>query len=181
MRSKKNIHDFNRRVIIKCLVAGVVIVITIAGLNLLTGGSAEAFTGKDTGSCGKNTVCQSLEGKEFDLIMYSFQESELVVLYDKSRVGEITPFARESNYRSEKGTINDALAFLGGHIDFEGFRIRKGRKSTGWFRTEEMEGVYVVEPRYNMSSSNEKPRYNFTEKEGEIRLYITPIYDMERE
>jgi hypothetical protein len=180
MRSKKNIHDFNRRVIIKCLAAGVVI-ITIAGLNLFTGGSAEAFTGKDTGSCGKDTVCQSLEGKEFDLIMYSFQESELVVLYDKSIVGEITPFARESNYRSEKGTINDALAFLGGHVDYEGFRIRKGRKSTGWFKTEDMEGVYVVEPRYNMSSNNEKPRYNFTEKEGKIRLYITPMYDMERE
>ena len=52
--------------------------------------------------------------------------------------------------------------------------ILKARKSTGWFKAEIIDSAYIVLPKYSLGEI-EAPEYGFFEKEGELRVRITPI------
>jgi hypothetical protein len=176
-RKATNQYDCRRTGFIKSLSLVLAISLTaIGGLELLTGINAEAHSKTAGASCGSNAMCQSLEGKEFMLIKYVSFGSGLVVLYDKSEVGDVIPMVPEVNYKNAKGTVNDAIHFLSERTDFRGFSVFKGRKSTGWFKTEVIEGIYIVEPRYEISSDSRAAKYSLSEKGGKIKLRMTPVY-----
>lgn len=159
----------------KYVTAGIVMS-TFDGLFLFANEDAEAFQLKGGGSCRGNELCQSLEGKQFELIKYSSMRSELVILYDRDKTGDISVRAHKSSYKKEKGTINDALRFLSGHTDYKRFKIRQGRKTLGWFNSELLDGVYVLEPVYVRPKEIKAARYSFTEKEQKIEVFIRPVY-----
>jgi hypothetical protein len=75
-------------------------------------------------------VVNCREGKEFTLIKYLSFGSGLVVLYDKSKVGDVTLMVPEENYKEEQGTVHDAIHYLSERSDYKGFSVIKGRKST---------------------------------------------------
>lgn len=173
--TKKNNYRPDRRELMKYVTAGIVLS-TFVGLFLFANEDAEAFQVKGGGSCRGNELCQSLEGKEFDLIKYSSMRSELVILYDRDKTGDISVRAHKSSYKKEKGTINDALRFLSGHTGYHRFKIRQGRKSLGWFSSELLDGVYVLEPVYISSNEFRAARYSFMEREQRIEVVIRPAY-----
>ena len=146
--------------------------VAVFGFVLLTVSSAEADS-----LCGKNSLCQSLKGKEFNSIRYSHAVSELVVLYDKDSVGEITPWVSKYSYEEGTGTVEDAIHFISGKPEYTGFKITKGRKSVGFFKTEAVDGLYVVEPKYEATGNMRAPDYRFVDKGGKIMLFITD-FDM---
>ena len=143
--------------------------------------NAHAMSGKPYSpeSCRGNQLCESLEGKEFDMIRYSSMESELIILYDKNKSGEIYPTSMQSLYDRSRGTVNDAVLYLSQNPDYDRFIIRSGWKSTGWFKTENLDFVYLILPRYNLSEI-EAPEYSFFEKDGKLRVRIRPVVQMHR-
>jgi len=126
------------------------------------------------GSCRGIKLCKSLEGREFDIIKYSSMGSELVILYDKSVSGEIYPTSMASLYEKSRGTVNDAIRYLKHHPDYDRFIIRKARKSTGLFKAEILDRVFLILPKYKMGEV-EAPEYGFFEKEGQLRVKIRPV------
>lgn len=125
-------------------------------------------------SCRGVTLCESLEGKEFDLIRYSSMGSELIILYDKNQTGQIYPTSMQSLYDRSRGTVNDAILYLSHNPDYDRFIIRKARKSTGWFTAEALDSVYLILPRYNLGEI-EAPEYSFFEKDNKLRVRIIPV------
>ena len=137
---------------------------------------ANAMSGKpySPGSCDGIKLCTSLEDKDFDMIKFASMGSELIILYDKSKSGEIYPTSMASLYERSRGTVNDAIYYLSQNPDYEWFIIRKAWKSTGWFKAEDLDSVYLVLPKYSLGEI-EAPEYTFFEKEGELRVRIRPI------
>jgi hypothetical protein len=142
---------------------------------------ADAMSGKPYSpeSCKGVQLCESLEGKEFDMIKYSAMGSELIILYDKNKSGEIYPTSMQSLYDRSRGTVNDAVLYLSQNPDYDRFIIRNARKSKGLFKTEDLDSVYIILPRYN-TGEIEAPEYSFFEKEGKLRVRIRPIVRMDR-
>jgi len=173
-RSKKNIGS-NGSVLMKCAAACVVLCI-VAGLIIFLSERTEAFTETGSEPCRGDRLCQSLKAKEFDLIKYSSMGSQLVILYDRDKTGDISVRIGRDSCTKEKGTIYDALRFLQAHPDYKSFMIRRGRKTVSWFRAEVMDGVYVVEPEYLLSFENSAPRYNFSDSENMIEVFIRPVH-----
>ena len=139
-------------------------------------GNAHAMSGKPYApeSCRGVQLCESLEGKQFDLIKYSSMGSEMVILYDKNKTGEIYPTSMQSLYDRSRGTVNDAVLFLSQNPDYDRFIIRKAKKSTGWFTAEALDSVYLILPRYKHGET-EAPEYSFYDKDGKLRVRIRPI------
>jgi len=162
-----NKHTLTRRELIGGAAAG--ILLGAGGLHLFSL-DAEAFV--RSGSCGRNRLCKDLEGKGFDQIRYSSMGSELVVLYDMKKHGEVTLFSSEKTYTRAKGTVNDAIDFLSSHSEYRGFRIVRARKTTGWFRAETIDGMYIIEPQYVMPNENKAPYHNISEKDGKFTVYL---------
>lgn len=126
--------------------------------------------------CEQGSLC-GIGGKTFQSIYYSSGVSGLVVLYDKARVGDVKPWVSQKKYRRGTGTVEDAIAFLRGDLDYAGYRVVRGTKSTGLFKSEVIDGIYVVVPKHSPLSSTRAPQFRFSEKSGTMRLYITD-FDM---
>lgn len=171
------IHAFQKRALIRIAIA-VIIMAMVSIPGLMTIGYAEANSAGTSVSCGHNSKCKSIEGKSFELIAYSSLGSEMVILYSKSEVGEITIKGSETNYSKTEGTVLDAIYYLSRHSDYDGFTIRNARKSTGLFRSEVIANVYIVLPNYTGTGEIDTPRYSFKEKDGKIRVRITPVAEM---
>jgi hypothetical protein len=138
----------------------------------------DAYAGAAT--CGKDKYC-GIKGKSFDAIFYSAQGmTGLVILYDKVKVGAIKAWVSETKYREGRGTVEDAIYFLSGDQKNAGFRVVKGKKSTGFFRSEVVDGLYVVVPKHAITSHTRAPEFRFVEKGGKITLHITD-FDMGEE
>jgi hypothetical protein len=73
--------------------------------------------------------------------------------------------------------VQDAVNYLRSGYEYAGFKVVKGRKSTGFFKSEVADGIYVVVPIRGMTSTTRAPEYWFSEKDGRITLYIRD-YDM---
>lgn len=159
-----------------CFVNAVMGFSIIISLIALSAGNAQALSRGSGGLCGGDSLCRTLEGKELDLIKYYSMGSALVVLYDSGKVSNLTLFVPEFDYSRERGTISDAVDFLDGIPEVSGFTVLKGKKSAGWFKTEVIEGVYVIKPQYEVMSEYLAPDYNFSDKGGKIIMYITPLY-----
>jgi hypothetical protein len=148
-----------------CVTLGLVLgATTVAGIN------THAYAG--SGACEKDTKC-GIGGKTFEAIYYSTVDAGLVVLYDKGMVGTLKPWVSEKQYTKGTGTVEDAITFLMGDPYYVGYRVAKGKKSTGFFRSEAVDGLYIVEPRYEVNSNTRAPSYRFVDKNGTITLYIT--------
>jgi len=159
-----------RWIIAVCIALGLIVaVVSITG--------TDAYAGAAT--CGKDKYC-GIKGKSFESIYYSNGDSGLVVLYDKSKVGDIRAWVSEEQYRKGRGTVEDAVYFLRGDQEYAGFKVVKGKKSTGFFRSEVVDGLYVVVPKHEMTSVSRAPGYRFSEKGGKLTLYITD-FDMGEE
>ena len=152
-----------RRSIAVCVALGLIIgVVSVTGTDAYAGSAA----------CGKDRYC-GIKGKSFDAIFYSAQGvSGLVVLYDKGKVGDIRAWVSEKQYRKGKGTVQDAVDYLRSGSEYAGFKVVKGKKSTGFFRSEVVDGLYVVVPKHEMTSVSRAPEYRFSEKGGKLTLYI---------
>ena len=159
-----------------CFKNAVMVFNIIISLIALSAGNAQALSRGSGGLCGGDSLCKTLEGKEFDLIKYYSMGSALVVLYDSGKAGDLTLFAPEFDYSRERGTISNAVDFLDGIPAVSGFTVLKGKKSAGWFKTEVIEGVYVIKPQYEVMSEYLAPDYSFSDKGGKIIMYITPLY-----
>jgi len=151
--------------------------ILITVFNLIPYANAMSGKPEPPGSCRGIKLCESIEGKEFDMIRYSSMGSELIVLYDKSKSGEIYPTSMQSLYDRSRGTVNDAVLYLSQSPDYDWFIIRKARKSKGWFHAEILDSVYLILPKYSLGEI-EAPDYSFFEKEGKLRVRIRPIVRM---
>ena len=145
-----------------CVLLGLII-----GFTPLTG--IDAYGG--TGLCGEDKYC-GIKGEKFDSIYYSNGLTGLVVLYDKDKVGDVRPWVSEKQYRKGKGTVVDAIEYLKSDQGYAGFKLVKGKKSTGFFRSEVVDGLYVVVPKHWMTSITRAPEFRFSEKNGKITLYI---------
>ena len=137
---------------------------------------ANAMAGKpySPGSCEGIKQCTSLEGKDFDMIKFSSMGSELIILYDKDKSGEIYPTSMKSLYDRDRGTVNDAILYLSQSSDYDRLIIRKARKITGLFKAEDLDSVYMLLPKYSQGEV-EAPEYSFYEKEGKLRVRIVPV------
>jgi len=137
---------------------------------------ANAMAGKpySPGSCDGIKLCTSLEGKDFDMIKFASMGSELIILYDKDKSGEIYPTSMESLYDRDRGTVNDAILYLSQGIYYDRLIIRKAVKSTGWFKAEDLDSVYLLLPRYYVGEVD-APEYTFYEKDGKLRVHIVPV------
>lgn len=174
-RTKINNHGTAKGHFIKTLGAGIVFSIIII-LTALTAESAQAHLRSSGGLCGTDALCKTLEGKELVLIKYYSMGSVLVILYDSEKVGDLTLFVPEFDYSKERGTISDALDFFEGIPEISGFSVLKGKRSAGWFKTEVIEGVYVIKPLYEVTSEYQAPDFRFSDKDGKIIMYINPLY-----
>jgi hypothetical protein len=159
-----------------------VFIMTLVSIpGLMNNGNAVA---KSTGSnitCGYDSICKSIEGNEFDLILYSSIGSEMVILYNKDKIGDLIHKIPESYYARAKGTVKDAIYYLSKNTYYNGFRFKKARKSTGLFRSKVITDVYVVLPKYAGTGEIDAPMYSFSEKNGKIRVRITPVVNMSGE
>lgn len=153
---------------------------TIVGMlvsfTALNAGSAQALLRDAGGLCGRDALCKTIEGKEFDLVKYYSMGSVLVILYDSGKVGDLTLFVPEFDYSKGRGTISDAVDFLEGISEISGFAVLKAKRSAGWFKTEVIEGVYMIKPLYEVTSEYRAPDYRFVDKDGKIIMYIIPTY-----
>lgn len=156
------------------------VVVTVFGmivsLIVLTAGNVQAHLRGSGGLCGRDALCKTLEGKEFDIIKYYSMGSALVVLYDSEKVGDLTLFVPEADYSKERGTISDAVDFLDGIAEVSGFTVLKAKRSSGWFKAEVIEGLYVIKPQYEVTSEYLSPDFRFSDKGGKIIMYINPLY-----
>ena len=151
-----------------------IIIILITVLSLVPYASAMSGKPEPPGSCRGNKLCTSLEGKDFDMIKFASMGSEMVILYDRNKSGEIFPTTMASLYDRSSGTVNDAIFYLSQHYDYDRFIIRKAWKSTGWFKSEDLDSVYLLLPKYNQGPAD-TPEYSFFDKNGKLRVRIKPI------
>lgn len=155
--------------IFRCAITVCVAIGVLFGVATLTGISGNVYAG--AGACDRDTLC-GIGGKTFDAIYYSSGVSGLVVLYDTSKVGTLKPWVSETQYRKGTGTVEDAIAFLRSDSDYAGYWVVKGQKSTGFFRSEVVDGLYVVVPKHSLISSTRAPDFRFVDKGGTLVLYI---------
>lgn len=148
--------------------------VLITSFMLIPDANAMAGRPYSPGSCDGIKMCTSLEGKEFDMIKFASMGSELIILYDKDKSGEIYPTSMESMYDRDRGTVNDAIFYLSQGLYYDRLIIRKAMKSTGWFKAEELDSVYLLLPRYSVGEV-EAPEYSFYEKDGKLRVRIVPV------
>ena len=130
-------------------------------------------------SCRNNALCQSIEGKDFNMILFSEFGSALAIIYDKSTVGDINIAISGSPYREEMGTVIDAIRFLTGISEYRTFTVSRAIKSVGWFGYERIDGMYIVRPVYDATYESRAAKYVITGRDGEIELRITPVYSFE--
>jgi len=156
-------------------------------LNIIAGlfvGNAQAQLKKPDVLCGRDALCKSLEGREFNIIRYYSMGSALVILYDSAKITDLSLFVPKFDYSSGRGTISDAADFLTSLPKVNGFAVLKAGRSVGWFKTEVIEGVYVIKPQYEAFSEYHAPDYRFSDKGGKLIMYIQPIFiekdDLER-
>ncbi|MBI5674513.1 MAG: hypothetical protein HZC48_01630 [Nitrospirae bacterium] len=173
--TKINNYGLAKECFVTTLIAGIIFSIIVSVI-ALTAGSAQAHLRSSGGLCGRDALCKILEGKEFGLIKYYSMGSVLVILYDSGKFSGLTLFVPEADYRKERGTISDAVDFLEDIPEISGFTVLKGKRSAGWFKTEVIEGVYVIKPQYEVTSEYRAPDYRFSDKGGKIIMYITPTY-----
>jgi hypothetical protein len=108
------------------------------------------------------------------MIKFASMGSELIILYDKNTSGEISPTSMASLYDRSSGTVNDAIFYLSQNPDYDRFIIRQAGKSTGWFKSEDIDSVYVVLPKYKQGPAD-TPEFSFFDKNGKLRVRIRPI------
>ncbi len=157
-------------------VATAVFILALAGIpGSLAVANGQAHSSGSGISCGHDSICKSIEGEEFDLILYSSLGSETVILYKRDKTGEIVPLVPEAYYTEARGTVKDAIYYLSRHSDYNGFRFKKARKSTGFFKTQVVNGLYVAVPEYRLSSDHKPPEYRFSEKNGKLTVRLTPM------
>lgn len=165
-RTTYGIQDLSGHMVKLMLSVSLILGLTVAMIPL-TG--TYAFGG--TGSCGDDTYC-GIKGMNLDAIYYSNGRTGLVVIYDKAKIGDITPWVSTTQYRKGMGTVDDAISYLKGDLEYAGFRVVKGKKSTGFFRSEVVDGLYVVVPTHGMTTTTRAPDFWFAAKDGGITLYI---------
>ncbi len=151
------------------------LIIFIAGILFMSGAEAEYVHGKKM-SCGNDELCQSIEGKEFDMILFSEFGSELVVLYDKRVIGNMNIAISGSPYREEMGTVLDAVHFLAKTSEYIMFTTSRAIKSVGWFGSERINNMYIVRPIYDRSYHGRSAKYVIRDRDGVLELRIKPIY-----
>ena len=160
------------------LTGGIFLLIAVM---LLISGDAGAYEYGKKLSCGSDVLCQSIEGKKFDMILFSEFGSELAVIYDKSKIGDINIEISGSPYREEMGTVLDAVRFLSKISEYRTFTVSSAIKSVGWFGSERIDDMYIVTPIYNDMYPNEAAKYVIRDRRGEIELRIKPVYSLGRD
>jgi len=178
MLKLSNIRIDTRRKLLLRIAIAVFIMVLVSVPGLMTNGKADANSAGSNISCGHDSICKSIEGNEFDLILYSSMGSEMVILYSKDKIGDLMPKVDESYYARAKGTVKDAIYYLSRHADYGGFRFKKAKRSTGFIRSQVIDGLYVAIPEYMSVSDNEPPEYRFSLKDGKLTVRITPRVDM---
>lgn len=147
----------------------------IAGVLILSIEAAAYEYGKKV-SCGSDMLCQSIEGKEFNMVLFSEFGSELAVLYDAAQVGPVTIAISGATYRVEKGTIIDAVHFVSHTSEYRTFTTSRAIKSVGWFGSERIDGMYIVTPVYDHKYSSDAAKYVIRGRDGKLELRIKPVY-----
>jgi len=175
MFKSKNIkYESQIRALIRIFLA--VFIMTLVNIpGLMNNGNAVAQSTGSNITCGYDSICKSIEGNEFDLILYSSLGSEMVILYTGDTVKNLTPKVPESYYSRSQGTVKDAIYYLSTHSNYSGFRFKKARKSTGFLSSRVIEGLYVVVPEYRHDGGHRPPEYSFSEKNGNLTVRITPV------
>jgi hypothetical protein len=154
----------------KCL--SIIMFSLITSFILMADVHASSGKPNPSSSCEGIKLCTNIEGRDFEMIKFASMGSELIILYDKNKSGEIYPTSMESLYERSRGNVNDAIFYLSQGPDYDRFTIRKARKSTGWFKAEDIDSVYVVLPKYKHGPAD-AAEYSFFEKEGQLRVSIT--------
>ncbi len=168
----RDVHKIKEKGFIFGLVVGVLLFTALIP-GILPSDNAEALVLQVASNCGKHQLCQSLEGTQFDLIKYSNRGVNIVVLYNGDRTGDISFNYSKKSYVIERGTVNDAIRFVSDHSYYWGFSLSQARKSTGFFKSEEIDGMYILKARYESSYEEMTPRVTITEKDGKIKVHIT--------
>ena len=166
-------NAYKERVLIRIVMAVFIMTMSVPGF--VTIGNSEAYAAGSIITCGHDSICNSITGREFDLILYSSLGSEMVVLYSRDKIGELTLSVPESYYSRKRGNVRDAIYYLSRHSDYSGFRFRKARKKTGFFSSKIIDGLYVAIPKYRNEGNARPPEYSFSEKNGELRIRISPV------
>ncbi len=96
------------------LAVGLLLIVTVSP-GLLPNDKAEALVLQAATNCGKNQLCQSLQGTQFDLIRYANQGVNMVILYDRSTTGDISFNYSERTYSIVRGTVNDVIRYVSNH------------------------------------------------------------------
>ena len=177
LKSANISHALKERMLFR-IVISVFIVALLSTPGLMSNGKVLANAAGHDISCGGDTICNSIEGNEFDLILFSSAGSEMVILYNESTIGRIVPNVSESYYSKAKGTVKDVIYYLSRHTEYSGFKFKKARKSTGLFRSEVLDGVYVALPEYASMSDNRPPEYSFSDKDGTLTVRIKAVVEM---
>ncbi len=151
----------------------------LTGILIMSADAGEYEYGKKL-TCGSDVLCQSIEGEEFDMILFSEFGSELAVIYDRSKVGNINIVISGSPYSEAKGTVLDAVRFLAKISEYRTFTLFRAIKSVGWFGGERIDGMYIVKPVYNDAYENDAAKYVIRDRGG-IELRIVPVYDFGRD
>ncbi len=153
------------------LAVGIFLIVSVSP-GLLTNDKAEALVLQAATNCGKNQLCKSLEGTQFDLVRYANRGVNIVILYDRSSTGDISFNYSERTYSIVRGTVNDAVRYVSNHSYYAGFSIRQARKSTGFLKSEDIAGMYLMKVRYDNSYEERTPRVTISEKDGKIKVRI---------
>ena len=156
------------------------IFLLIAAVLIISGDAGAYEYGKKL-SCGSDALCQSIEGKEFDMILFSEFGSELAVIYDRTKVGKVNIVISGAPYRKEAGTVLDAVRFLAKMSEYRTFTVSRAIKSVGWFGGERLDGRYIVRHVYNDAYLSDAAKYVIRDRRGEIELRIKPVYDFGRD
>ncbi len=150
------------------------VIIMVTAFYLVPHAGAMSARPEVPGSCRGYTLCTSLEGRNFEMIKFAAMGSELIILYDKNRSGEIYPTSAASLYERSRGTVNDAITYLSQNPDYDRFIMHKAKKTTGLFKSQDLDSVYVVLPKYRQGEAD-TPEYSFFEKDGSLQVRIRPI------
>ena len=164
-------NRFNRKGFLIGLAVGILLIATVSP-GLLPNDKAEALVLQVATNCGKHQLCQSLQGIQFDLIKFSNQGVNIVVLYDRSSTGDIAFNYSEKSYSIERGTVNDAIRYVSDHSYYVGFSLRQAKKITGFLKSEEIAGMYLMKVRYSNSYEERTPGVTISEKDGKIKVRI---------
>ena len=116
LKSANISHALKERMLFR-IVISVFIVALLSTPGLMSNGKVLANAAGHDISCGGDTICNSIEGNEFNLILFSSAGSEMVILYNESTIGRIVPNVSESYYSKAKGTVKDVIYYLSRHTE----------------------------------------------------------------